>query len=124
MVSDNYVKSLLVSLAWDAASHISFPAVAAVMFCVKNQVDANKDGDWLRVIDKLAREGGFPNRTKDVRSPDFQNTLEIVDHVYDGSKEDRVTNGGVRWAETGQPFWWSDPVKERVGTVAGLEVYK
>ena len=116
MVSDNYVKSQLVSLAWNAASHISFPAVAAVMFCVKNRVNASGDGNWLKVITELEREVSTPPRAKDVRSPEFQNVLEIVDHVFDGSKVDRLTNGGTQW--------WAGDGRERTAVVGSLEIYK
>jgi hypothetical protein len=113
MVSDNYVKSQLISVAWDAASHISFPAMAAVMFCIKNRVDANGDGDWLKVISAISKE---KTPAVDVRDPDFQKVLEVVDHIYDGSKVDRWTNGGTHW-EAGD-------ARERTAVVGTLEIYK
>ena len=121
MTSDEYIEGRLLTLAWKSVGHISVPAVVTVLFCVRNQV---KDGDWMRIISGIEKLVPVKAPDPDVRTPEFRDLLEIVDGVYENERIDRFTNGGLFWCETGEKFWWTEAVKERTGTVAGLELWK
>ena len=121
MTADDYTKAMLASLIWRAASGISFPAMVAVGLCVRNQV---KDGNWLPVIAGISSTMPAGKDCEDARDPRFQNVLTAVDGIFDGTRVDKWTNGGLYWTPVGEKFWWTSGVKERVATVAGLEIYR
>ena len=106
MVADDFIKAKLVEVAWKRAGHISFPACAAVMFCVRNLLEKNGDQNWLRALGEVT----------DPRDPEFQKLLELVDSVFDGSKPDNITNGATSWQEGSG--------KERAAVIGGLVLFK
>jgi hypothetical protein len=120
MTVDDYCKAKLAGIAW-RFRHISYPAMVAIMFCVRNRV---QNSNWLPVLEKIERDLPATSETSDQRDPELTKVLETVDYVYDGSKADKLANGGTHWVETGKPLWWSEEVKERVASIAGLEIWK
>jgi hypothetical protein len=106
MTVDDVQKGLLAITAWRAAGHISFPACVAVLFCLRNRLEANGDNDWMRAI----------GESVDARDPEFLKILEVVDSIYDGTRADSLSNNATHWTPA--------EGRERVATIGGFELYK
>ncbi|HEV1286552.1 MAG TPA: hypothetical protein VNU44_14620 [Bryobacteraceae bacterium] len=116
MTGDSFVKSQLALLCWrNAPAGKPFQILQCLAFIVRNRVKAGwMGGDWLSVIandpvyspydvnghhhaaqaDRALLES-FP----DLRDEVFQKFLWEIDRIYDGSRQDAMTEGAVWWAE-------------------------
>ena len=120
MTVDDLNRGKLAGIAW-RWRRVSLPAMITILFCVRNRI---QDDNWLSVLEKIERELPATHDTSDQRDPALTDFLEAVDAVYAGSRLDKWTNGGTHWSVTGEPFWFTEPVKERVANIGNLEVWK
>lgn len=91
MSGDDFLKALACYVALREANTLQ--EQVAVLFVLRNRA-AGMDGfepGWHKT---LANMLGWTT-TFDVRDPDVQQLLQIADTIYDGTRADNLTNGGV-----------------------------
>lgn len=103
MTNKDFIKSEICRLSYSDAGNISANAVLAVAFVLRNRVNAGW-GDWLSVLnsrgDFLADHDYLSkSRVFDPREPVLRQVIERIDGVYDGSIEDKITAGGLYYAD-------------------------
>lgn len=84
-----------------------------VLFVVRNRAKAGwGQGDWAKIISQHNQFSSMSvagdSQTvlyPDVRDPSFLQVLQIVDTVYDGSRDDVLTNGALYYADLGSPAY-------------------
>jgi hypothetical protein len=91
---EEYNAKVLALYAIRAAGNISFPAVVAVMSCIRNRVEKAGDNNWLKAMED----------DSDNRDPQFARTLEkaeeifkIATEIYEGTRTDNLTNDATFW---------------------------
>lgn len=127
MQIDDFVKSQIALTAWRAAGHISTPAALSVMFVLRTRTGEN--GDWLKTIedaDLLYEQVHNYSRPMypDPRDPRLKEILDLVDSVYDGTRQDRFTGGGIYWYAPDSCPWGEVNGREITGSVGGFVLFK
>ena len=149
MTPDSFVKAQLALLCWkNAPGGKPFSMLQCLAFIERNRVRAGwMGGDWLSVIANdaayLAYAGNghhysvstgpaalenFP----DLRDEVFQKFLWEVDRIYDGSRQDPMTEGALWWAEAekiNRPWFLENIARKaeqhpRVAAVGSLTLWK
>lgn len=99
MDSDSFIKAQAALLAWRDGHRNGVNGMLGVLFVVRRQTKLCGD-NWMQIIrNRTDCEHEWP----DVRDPEFQTLLQLVDSVYDGTKTDKLTNEATSYAETGTP---------------------
>lgn len=101
MTTDDLIKSEAALFAWRKAGDVSANAMLGILFVLRNRVAADGfPNSWLEVLDDAeSREPGEPSdhRRPDPREPQFAQTMEFVDSIYDNSRADNLTGGALYW---------------------------
>ena len=87
-----FIKSMACALAWRDGRDSGVNAMLGILHTVRNRAEHFLVGDWLGAVEFFDDEcftGVYP----DIRDPEFQQVLQIVDSVYDGTRQDKLTNG-------------------------------
>lgn len=114
MNAEDGLKWELALMGWRAAGHISLSAALAAMFVARNRFMAGmNDGDWLKVIRAIPVELTDP----DTRNPTLRDILEIVDSVFDGTRMDNLTLGGLYFLSPEMTPWFDTSQSERLSTI-------
>lgn len=96
-------------LAWREERSNGVNGMLGVLFVVRNRAKAGwGQGDWGKVIEQHNQFSsisvvGNPGTVAypDVRDPAFLQILQLVESVYDGSRDDLLTNGALYYADMG-----------------------
>lgn len=149
MTTDTFVKAQLALLCWrNAPAGKPFLILQALAFIERNRVKAGwMGGDWMAVIQNdpaysaysvnghhyapganPAMVEAFPDLRDDV----FQRFLWEVDRIYDGSRNDPMTEGALWWAESEKitrPWFLEHIARQpeqhaRVAQVASLTLWR
>jgi hypothetical protein len=122
MVGDDFVKALLVQIAWRDCQKFGFANQVGVLLCLRNQTEQLYDGNWLAAVNHtLAGDTFLDALADDVRDPNFQKLLQAVDGVYDGTRTDKLTDGALWWRV---PDSLSPVGAERTAVVGRVVYYK
>lgn len=149
MTADSFVKSQLALLCWrNAPAGKSFTTLQCLAFVTRNRVKAGwMGGDWMGVI---ANDPAYSYRSMnghaysstaphtllenfpDLRDDTFQRFLWEVDRIYDGSRGDPMSEGGLWWAElekVDRPWFLEQIVRRpedhpRVAQVATITLWR
>lgn len=121
MIAEDGLKWELALMGWRAGKNISLNASLAAMFVCRNRFLAGlRDGDWLKNIRAIPVGSVDP----DIRQPDFTEVLAIVDSVFDGTRRDTLTVGGLYFSTPDMPDWFLKTDKERVSALQTMVIYK
>ena len=117
MIGADFIKACAAAYAWREGHKNGFNGMLGVLFTLRNRSGANSD--WLTPIGEQTNPGSYP----DIREPEFQRLLQWVDAVYDGTAEDKITNGATCFFDH---TWEEKPPNnvERCATVGTLTFYK
>lgn len=116
MTGIDFIKACAALLAWRDGSKEGFDGMLAVLFVIRNRAQAGwAGGDWLKIVEELSEENTlyYP----DTREPNFQRLLQWVDGVYDGTIEDKITNGAKYYYNPAM-------AAERCAVVGGMTFYR
>lgn len=96
MTGKSFLCGQLARLAFLDAGHEGLQAMLAVCFAVRNRVRAGMwNSDWASVLSHHADYSytldPYPNTVPDPRNYTFNQLLQQVDQIFDGSLEDSVT---------------------------------
>lgn len=119
MTGVEFIKSCAALHAWSEGRKYGFNGMLGILFVIRNRAQQNQfNGDWLKIIYSIGTED---NSYPDVREPEFQRLLQWVDGVYDGTVEDKITNGATYYStmNVGPDFQ-----REICAVVGGLTFYK
>lgn len=122
MVGKDFLYSLACHLAWHEGNSESTNGQLAILFCLKNRITAGiEGGDLGRIL-----QAEFTKRmllkqpsieVPDVRDPSFSQVLSLVEGIFDGSVQDRLTNGAIYY---GPKPWGS---KDQAAVVGKLQLW-
>jgi hypothetical protein len=111
MTVADFEKGLASLLAWREERSNGVNGMMGVLFVVNNRAKAGwSGGNWTRVIEAHNQFSSISvlgdSQTvayPDVRDPMFMQVLQAVDSVYDGERQDKLTNGALYYADLGSP---------------------
>lgn len=122
MVGKDFLYSLACHLAFLEAKDEGTNGMLSILFCIFNRVKAGiEGGDLGRIL-----QAEFTKRmmlkqpsieVPDVRDPSFSQVLSLVEGIFDGSVQDRLTNGAIYY---GPKPWGS---KDKAAVVGKLELW-
>ena len=117
MTGADFERACAALYAWREARKEGFNGMLGVLFVLRNRAQAGwNDGNWLKIMEDM--ETSEPWSFPDTREPTFQRLLQWVDGVYDGTTEDKITNGAL---------YHYNPILagiERCAVVGGMLFYK
>lgn len=114
-----YEKALACLLAWREENRNGLNGMTAVLFVVRNRAKAGWEmGEWNRIIithnqfSSISVPGdGQLVKYPDLHDQNFVRLLQVVDSVYDGTAQDKLTNGALYYYDPGPgvtPGGWFD----------------
>ena len=115
MIGADFIKACAAAYAWREGHENGFNGMLGVLFTLRNRLGANRHRKTT--LGEQTNPGEYP----DVREPSFQRLLQWVDAVYDGTAEDKITNGATRFFDSA---WEELSNVERCATVGTLTFYK
>ena len=149
MTSDSFVKAHLAQLCWrNAPAGKAFQSMQCLAFIERNRVRAGwMGGDWLSIIANDAAYQAYEGNHRrlsvgtgpavlqdfpDLRDEIFKKFLWEIDRIYDGSREDPMTEGALWWAEAekiNRPWFLENIARKpeqhpRVAQVASLTLWR
>lgn len=106
-------KGLACLLAWREERSNGVNGMMGVIFVLRNRAKAGwNSGSWIKNIDAKNQFSSISvigdSQTvvyPDPRDPSFQQLMQIVDTIYDGTREDNLTNGALYYADMGSPAY-------------------
>lgn len=116
MTTQDYEKSLACLLAWREERSNGLNGMLAVLHVIRNRMASRKFGkSWSDVI---AGHHQFSSMTvagdsqtvayPEPRDPVFQKLLLLVDGIYDGMTQDKLTLNSLYYADLGSPSFNPD----------------
>lgn len=113
MQTEDFTKSIACLLAWREERGNQTNGMLGVLFVLRNRIKAGWfGGDWIR---NMAVHGQFSSMTvkgdsqtveyPDPRDPTFQQLLNYIDHIYDDTMPDTLTNGALYYADLSSPSY-------------------
>lgn len=100
MVGKDFLHSLACHLAYLEGVGEGTNGMTAILFCLRNRITAGMEGgDLGRIL-----QAEFTKRmmlkqpsidVPDVRDPSFSQVLGFVEGIFDGSIQDKLTNGAI-----------------------------
>jgi hypothetical protein len=122
MVGINFLHALACHLAWLEGREDGTNSMCAILHCLKNRMTAGMEGgDLGRIL-----QAEFTKRMllkqpsidiPDVRDPSFSQVLGFVEGIFDGTIQDRLTNGAIYY---GPKPWGS---KDQAAVVGKLQLW-
>jgi hypothetical protein len=114
------LKYEIAKCAWQVAGHISTAACLAVMLVLRTRT--GEGGDWYKEIRALS--AAKRDIDPDTRDPMLRNLLEYAEGVFDGTKQDRITNEALYFSHPEIPQWFETEGKERTASLALMVFWK
>lgn len=113
MTVADFEKAITCLLAWREERSNGTNGMLGVMLVVRNRAKAGwNQGNWSKIIEahnQFSSMGVIGDSQTvaypDPRDPQFLNTLQIVDSVYDESRPDVLTNGALYYADLNSPAY-------------------
>lgn len=87
MDASNYLKALMVQIAWQYADE-GFNTRVGVLLCLRNRVC---NDDWDTIL-QTEMESLKYSKWMDTRDPEALKLLAVVDQIFEGTRRD-ITNG-------------------------------
>lgn len=127
MTTDDFIKAQIALVAW-LGGHAGGPnAMLGIAFLIKRTAD-ECNGDWKEAIE-FHHPGEKDNgsyQLPDIRDPEFTAFLRTVDSVYNGSREDKITNRATHYVVSENKDNWfpTHSLFERTAKVGPVEFYR
>jgi hypothetical protein len=111
MTVADFEKAVACLLAWREERSNGVNGCLGVLFVVRNRATAGwSGGNWSKIIEghnqfsSMSVSGDSQTVVyPDVRDPKFLQLLQVVDSVYDGERQDLLTNGALYYADLNSP---------------------
>lgn len=142
MTVADFEKALGALLAWREERSNGVNGMLAVLFVVRNRAKAGwNQGSWSKIIEAHNQFSSMSvvgdSQTvayPDPRDPQFLSILQLVDQVYDDTKQDALTTGALYYADMNSPAYnkggWFDrniaqsPEHPRVAQIGTTTYFK
>ena len=94
MTPADFIKGQLCLFAWrEANQYGGITNMEAVLYVLRNRYRKGW-GEWLHLVAKSDSE-----ELPDPRNLEFQQLLQKVDHIFDGTAPDRMTEGALYYSD-------------------------
>lgn len=121
MTDKDFIKSLAALTAWREENENGLNGMLGVLFVIRRRAEKWYSGDWAKAIEAHGQFSsmsilgdGQTVKYPDVREPVFAKLLSWMDSMYDGTAEDKLTQGAFYYSDLSSPAYVKDGWFDRV----------